>query len=275
VSGNEAQRKDWNNRAAEWAAREEWTQAALASLSEPLIALARPGMRVLDVGTGSGQPALTVAPLVQPGGNVLGVDFSSEMLGYARANARRLGIENVRFQELDGEEISFPAGSFDLALARMSLMFMAQPLRALRGIRNSLTPGGRFACLLWTTVDRNPWVGLPERLAAKHFDLPRPQPGEPGMFALGGDGVLAGLLTEAGFRDVEARQLSSDFVFESAEQFWELRGRFTLSRCKTPPSEQEVAAFRADVLEAVEPFKNADGRYRLAAEAVYGSGAAP
>ena len=58
MGANDSQRSDWNARAAEWAAREHWTQAAMAPLTEPLVALARRGMRVLDVGTGSGQPAL-------------------------------------------------------------------------------------------------------------------------------------------------------------------------------------------------------------------------
>jgi SAM-dependent methyltransferase len=275
MAANEAQRNDWNARAAEWAAREKWTHEAMAPLTAPLISLAKPGMRVLDVGTGSGQPALTVAPLVEPGGSVLGVDLSAEMLGYARKNAEEQGVTNVEFRELDGEDIAFPRGSFDLALARCSLMFMAEPLRSLRGIRESLVSGGRLGCLVWTALERNPWVALPERMAAERFNLPRPKPGEPGMFALGGEGKLAGILAGAGFQDVETREVATEFAFEDAERFWELRGRYTLGRLKAPAPEEAVSRFHDDLMQALEPFRRADGAIRSPAVALFASGVAP
>jgi SAM-dependent methyltransferase len=275
MAGNEGQRNDWNARAAEWAAREKWTHAAMAPLTAPLVELAKPGMRVLDVGTGSGQPALTVAPLVEPGGSVLGVDLSAEMLSYARKNAEEQGAKNVEFRELDGEDVSFPTGSFDLALARCSLMFMAEPRRALEGIRKSLVSGGRIGCLVWTALDRNPWVAIPERMAAERFNLPKPEPGAPGMFALGADGRLASLLDEAGFQQVETREVETEFAFEDAERFWELRGRYTLGRLKTPPAEQAVTAFHDALMQALEPYRRPDGAISSPATALFGTGVAP
>src|SRR5437867_12877101 len=67
------------------------------------LAAIRPGMWVLDVATGPGEPALTIARRVGPRGLVAGVDFSPTMLRGARARARRLGGLCAQFPDVDGE----------------------------------------------------------------------------------------------------------------------------------------------------------------------------
>ena len=69
------------------------------ALSDRMLELGdvRPGHRVLDIGTGIGEPALTAARRVAPDGSVVATDFSDAMLEIARQRARELGLDNVEF----------------------------------------------------------------------------------------------------------------------------------------------------------------------------------
>ena len=117
------QRREWGVSADGWKRHWNiWEQAA-QHLNERLVDLARirPGHRVLDVATGLGEPAFTAARRVGPNGSVVATDLSPAMLALAQAEAVRLGLHNVEFQEMDAEEPDLPAQSFDAALRRCSL----------------------------------------------------------------------------------------------------------------------------------------------------------
>jgi len=100
------------------------------------------GLRVLDVGCGSGYLAREMA---RRGAHVTAIDISPRMIALAREMeaAEPLGIG---FQAIDAAEIggAFAAGSFDMAAACLALQDMADPATALRGVRSVLRPGGRF-----------------------------------------------------------------------------------------------------------------------------------
>ncbi|HEX8244240.1 MAG TPA: class I SAM-dependent methyltransferase [Longimicrobium sp.] len=100
------------------------------------------GMRVLDVGCGSGYFAREMARL---GANVVGVDLSPRMIEHARRAeaAEPLGIEYVAGDAAEVIPRCDPA-SFDLAASCLALQDMADPATVLRGVRAALRPGGRF-----------------------------------------------------------------------------------------------------------------------------------
>src|SRR2546427_10147635 len=100
------------------------------------LAAIRPGMWVLDVATGPGEPALTIARRVGPRGLVAGVDFSPTMLRQARARARALGVRNVQFHEMDAERLTFADLTFDRVVCRFGLMLMPAAERALADMRS-------------------------------------------------------------------------------------------------------------------------------------------
>jgi len=103
-----------------------------------------PGMRVLDLGSGSGDHAFAVAGLVGPDGSVAGVERSPEAVGMARARAERLGLANVTFTVGD---IHDPAGGgpFDAVTGRLVLMYVPDPAAVLRTQAGVLRPGGLVA----------------------------------------------------------------------------------------------------------------------------------
>lgn len=118
----------------------------LRGMTERLLAAAglAPGMRVLDVGSGTGDVAFLVAELVGPDGVVVGVDVDGAALATARARAARVGLRNVRFVEGD-VRTGAPADEFDAAVGRLILMHLDDPAHALRAITARVRAGGAIA----------------------------------------------------------------------------------------------------------------------------------
>ena len=177
------------------------------------------GTRVLDVAAGAGEQTLTAARRVGPLGRVLATDISPPILGYALAAAGKAGLANVETRELDGESHdTLPENSFDAAISRVGLIYFPDQQRALRGIRHALRTGGRFAAVVYSTPDKNPFFSVPVGIIRRRANLPPPLPGQPGPFSLGAEGVLARTLEEAGFRDVEVRRIDSPVRLSSSAE---------------------------------------------------------
>jgi len=177
------------------------------------------GARVLDIAAGAGEQTVAAARRAGPGGYVLATDISSSILGFALAAARRDGLGNVETRELDGERLdALPPASFDAAISRVGLIYFPDQQRALAGVMRALRPGGRFAAVVYSTAERNRFFSVPVGIIRRRAQLPPPLPGQPGPFSLGGEGVLAAALRQAGFRDVEVRRVDSPVRLPSAAE---------------------------------------------------------
>ncbi|MDE0019518.1 MAG: methyltransferase domain-containing protein [Candidatus Poribacteria bacterium] len=99
------------------------------------------GMRVLEIGSGAGDVALTLAELVGPTGKVVGVDVNAEILDTARHRATDAGIQNVEFMARDARDLVF-SDKFDAIVGRFVLMYMADPRAAFATLIRHLKPGG-------------------------------------------------------------------------------------------------------------------------------------
>src|SRR5467141_281082 len=152
---NTAQIEYWNGGAAEtWVAQQERLDRQLDPLGRAALrALApRPGEHVLDVGCGSGQTALQLADAVGPGGRVVGLDLSSQLLAAAR---RRNPSAHVAFERADAQTHAFDQ-PFDAIYSRFGVMFFADPVAAFANLRRALKPGGRMAFVCWRAESENP-----------------------------------------------------------------------------------------------------------------------
>lgn len=114
------------------------------------------GMRVLDIGSGSGDVAFASAELVGSDGEVVGVDVNGEILETARGRAREAGFTNVTFMEGDARTLDL-GGQFDAVTGRLVLMYMADPADALRDLAARLRPGGIVA---FQELDFTPYQSL-------------------------------------------------------------------------------------------------------------------
>src|SRR5271166_2066619 len=123
---NREQRLFWDDAAPGWKQMRSMLERAGQPVSDRLVELARvgPGNRVLDIATGSGEPGLTAARKVGPGGLVVATDQSPAMLDLARERAAALGLHNVKFVATGAEELAVGESGFDAALCRWGLMFV-------------------------------------------------------------------------------------------------------------------------------------------------------
>lgn len=98
--------------------------------------------RVLDLGCGDGRITAAIAALV-PGGEVLGVDSSPEMVRYARATYSAGSHPNLSFALHDFRDLPV-LGTFDLAFSNAALHWVGDQVAVLSGVRDNLVPGGRL-----------------------------------------------------------------------------------------------------------------------------------
>jgi SAM-dependent methyltransferase len=163
-----------------------------------------PGERALDIGCGFGDTTRQLAELVGANGSVLGVDAAPRFIETAGAEAAQAGVANVRFAVADVEAQPFEE-RFDLAFSRMGTMFFANPVAALRNVRNALVPGGRLAMVVWRSKVENEGFYrsqlITERFVTKPEEYDEPTCG-PGPFSMGNADTTSGILLSAGFERV-------------------------------------------------------------------------
>jgi ubiquinone/menaquinone biosynthesis C-methylase UbiE len=194
----------WNGPAGHrWAAYQERMDATMVGITDAAIpfARARRGERVLDIGCGAGSTTFLLAMAVAPDGSAAGIDISQPMLNVARARAQAQNAD-IAFVEADASVYDFQP-VFDLVFSRFGVMFFAEPVTAFANIRKALVKDGRLAFVCWRTPKENVWASVP-MMAAKDL-LPPLEPVDPyapGPFAFAEKDRLAGILRDAGFRDI-------------------------------------------------------------------------
>jgi SAM-dependent methyltransferase len=194
-----------------------------------------PGQRVLDLGCGTGDPALALAQWVGPRGRVLGVDDSAAMLAVARRRGRLLGLRNVTFQRGDMNRLGPSHRGFHRVAARYSLMFADDAVSVLQRLRASLGPGGILAAAVWGPLKKNPGAYLRDEVARPFLKEPPPDPETvPHPMRLARAGLLESQFGRAGFRGVRCEAVPVVSVYTSLDEFAEIQLGSALSEtCAT------------------------------------------
>ncbi|MGB9105562.1 MAG: methyltransferase domain-containing protein [Terriglobales bacterium] len=188
---------------------------AIVSLAHP-----QPGMRVLDVASGTGAPSLQIARAVAPTGHVTATDSSPEPLKIAAERARQRGLTNINFEVADVHHLPFPDAGFDLVTSRCAVMFFSDLPRALGEMRRVLKPGGRVALLAWGPLDQ-PYFQSTGQVIMRHTGATLP-PAAQKIVKFGERGTLAVALTAAGFREVQEELRTVPWVWSaSIGELWE------------------------------------------------------
>src|SRR6476619_4212963 len=111
-------------------ASQKWRRQSAAMGSDMTRAIVeaaqvRPGMRVLDIACGTGEPAISLAALLGGEGDIVGVDISPAPLKIAEERAIQRGLTNATFQQADAHHLPFPCNSFDRITSRLGVMFFS------------------------------------------------------------------------------------------------------------------------------------------------------
>ena len=201
--------------AEHWSRNQARRDEHIGPATEMMLDLAglQSGQRVLDVAAGTGGQTLLAARRVGPTGYVLATDLSAAMLNMAAETARKAGLTNIETRVMDATTLDLEMASFDTVICRSGLMLFADPPKTLRQIHRVLKRGGKFAALVFSAEEKNPYQGIPflivRRLGGK----------TPPHFSLGDPEWLHDVFRDSGFLDITIRPVSLPRHFSSVAEF--------------------------------------------------------
>ena len=193
------------------------------AVTEALVeyAQAKPGMRVLDLASGTGEPAISIAMRVGAQGRVTALDLSVDLLEIAKGRAQERGLDNFSTRQADAQALPFDDNSFDLATCRFGVMFFRDAVLALRELHRVLTAGARACFLAWGPFDQPYWQST-MGVVHRHVGGPLLQPGGADPFRFAQPDSLSALLRSAGFRVVEEETKTLPWTWPGTpEEVWE------------------------------------------------------
>jgi len=259
----ESQRQDWNRVADGWEKWDRFFDEQMAFLNHRLVADARlrAGLRVLDLGSGTGYPALLAAQTVGSGGAVIGIDLAELMLKTARRKATSLGLSNIAFRTGDITTLPFEAASFDAITSRFCLMFLPEIPKAVTEIARVLKPGSWLSAAVWSAPDKNPYLMIPITVIKQFLDLPPPDPTAPGIFRLAKPADLAGMLQQVGLASIAEEEFLAEVRFASGEEYFSslMDIAAPIQNLFEKLSDQQKADARGRIVSSVDQYRQADG----------------
>jgi SAM-dependent methyltransferase len=201
------------------------TMTALARRSSPTLGSGwwsghlTPGADVPDVAAGRGAILFAAAQQVGPSGRVRGTDLSADMVRETLADIHHAGWQHVTMQQMDAEQLDFPAAAFDRVLCGFSLWFFSQPHRALHEFFRVLRPEGRVGLTTWAEGSFLQWCQR-EMTASLPPQDPPTVGGQEAAPRFGTPARLEVALQQAGFVDIRVTMEEAEFVYTQEEDWW-------------------------------------------------------
>jgi SAM-dependent methyltransferase len=249
----------WAKRSVGWLRNAPKGESSDDAQNQALIAAAEvmPGGYVLDMASGVGEPAISIALRVGAEGCVVASDFSPEMLAGVRRRASALDLAQIRPAVADMQSLPFADRSFDAVTCRFGLMFPSDHIVSAGEAKRVLKPGGKVAYMVWGPLDDNALHAVVAEAVRVYFEEPPPA-APPRRHVLGAGGALSAVLEAAGFAQVEERQFRAEREFSADPKFWENRiKRNNAAQFDSLPAEGQDALTRA-VVDAFEPYRRGD-----------------
>jgi ubiquinone/menaquinone biosynthesis C-methylase UbiE len=261
----EQSRETWGEMASGWEDRREWLMAVTGRVNSWLVEKAdpQPGQTILDIAAGTGDLGFLAAERVGEEGRVISTDFAPEMVDVARRQGEARGLTNVEHRELDAENMNLEDDSVDGVVCRWGYMLMADPAAALKETRRVLREGGPLAFAVWSGPQRNPWAAVPGMTLVQRGHMPPPEPGMPGIFAMGEPDRIRELVTGAGFGEPALEEIEFEFRYADFDDLWDTLVRISgpLARAINSLPDDEREATREAIRENLATFRDGDGSY--------------
>tara|TARA_B100000614_G_scaffold27988_1_gene21794 strand:+ start:1745 stop:2590 length:846 start_codon:yes stop_codon:yes gene_type:complete len=261
----EEQANDWQQRAPAWTRWAGTMERMADRFNQPLLDAAgiADGQTVLDLASGAGEPALSIARRVGPSGHVTATDLVPEMLDGIERRAQAANLSNLSVRESDMQALPFEDESFDRVVCRFGIMFSPDEGKALSEALRVLKPGGRAAYMVWGPLeDTTVFVVL--QSTVRRFLGDQSPPAALPQFRFGPAGSLASVFEAAGFTDVAEQELRFHPRPEAGSGFWRPQLDMSFGHRIRHLSSEERQALDATIDNAFEMYRE-DDVYRLTA----------
>ena len=248
---------------------ETYWQQQLKPAQDRLLELAnlKPGEKIIDIACGTGLVSFPAAEKAGDTGFVLANDISDKMVEEGARIAADKKTNNIGFKRMDAEELLCNDEEFDVALCALGLMYVPDPLKALKEMQRVLKPGGRAIAAVWGQRDRCGWADIFEIVDRRVASEVCPM-----FFNLGNGDMLRRFFESAGFTGVTTERLSTTLFYQSGEEACSAAfagGPVALAYSKFSDAvKQEV---HAEYLDSIKPFKEKES-YAITGEFVVGIG---
>lgn len=225
------------------------------------------GEGVLETACGTGLVTFRLAKSVGPDGEVVATDLSDGMLEIAKSQAKELQLENISFRRTDAEDLDLEDEQFDAAICGLGLMYVPDPVKALKEMHRVLLPGGRAAIAIWGERKKCGWAEIfpvvDKRVASDVCPL---------FFQQGTGNTLELSFKEAGFDEVHLERFSVSLHYEKPEEAVMAAfagGPVALAYQKFNKQTRDEA--HEEYLESISPYRNGTG-YEIPGEYVIAKG---
>ncbi len=249
----------WQSSAVYWDKYRDVIAQLFAPVTAGLVTDARigPGHKVLDIGGGSGEPSLTMAEVVGPGGSITYTDPAVGMVQAAKAEAARRGVSNIEFRQCSADALPFPDESFDTVVGRFSAMFFSNPVAGMREVLRVVREKGLASFAVWGPEKSNPFFSTINDTVARFVKGPPDDPDAPDAFRFADRGKLATILKNAGAPNVVERQFDFHIAAKmSFEKFWQLRTEMSESLRTTMAglTKSQISEIKESVSDAASKY---------------------
>jgi len=194
----------------------------LAPVGEALLEAldAQPGDHIIDLGSGTGEPALTLARRMNGHIQITGIDAADGMVNVAQQKVANERLPGITFSTMPAEKMEYNDNSFDRALCRFGVMLFEDPLKGLKEMHRVLKPGGHFALAVWSTPETMRTLYWSYEVF-KHRIEEDYHPPLAKVTSLGAPGMMDDLLREAGFTEFAVDPKTFHYQFESFNAYWD------------------------------------------------------
>jgi len=205
------QRYGWDKAAIYY---EKFWQKQLKPAQDKMLDTAKlvAGEKIIDIACGSGLVSFRAAAQTGQNGFVLGNDISDSMVNICREIAFEKKISNIAFERMDAEDLKAGDNEYDVSLNALGLMYVPDPLKALKEMYRVLKPGGRAAALVWGQRDHCGWADIFEIVDRRVSSEVCPM-----FFNLGNKDVLKRNFEAAGFSGITTEKMNVVLEYDSDE----------------------------------------------------------
>jgi ubiquinone/menaquinone biosynthesis C-methylase UbiE len=217
----EVQKEAWNKSSAGWKKWDDTMMEFLKPMSDEMIRMLhlKDNDIVLDVATGTGEPGLTIASILQ-NGKVTGIDLSEKMIAVAEENALKRGIKNFETICCDISALPFVNDTFTAITCRFGFNLFPDMNLALSEMVRVLKPEGRIVASVWNIPEKNPWVSVSMQTMISMLQLTPPAAGAPGIYRCSKPGLMAELFATSGLKNIQQKEAEGKLQFKNSTTYW-------------------------------------------------------